>query len=174
MDVFDANRVLPRDPNEEWPKRDPPKDELLKLAPPECGLPKCDPLKPAPPWVGPGRVVHPVSERVPDDALLDGPKERQPPSDLPPLCAEKPELLKPLELRPPLKRAELPALPNECHFPSLKFERELKLERELKVEREFDERFPDEPKLRLDSNPRFPPLILRDELNPPYDPLLVP
>jgi hypothetical protein len=49
MDVFDANRVLPKDPNEEWPKRDPPKDELLKLDPPECELPKCDPLKPAPP-----------------------------------------------------------------------------------------------------------------------------
>ena len=49
MDVFDANRVLPKDPNEEWPKRDPPKDELLKLDPPECKLPKCDPLKPVPP-----------------------------------------------------------------------------------------------------------------------------
>ena len=111
---------------------------------------------------------------------LDGPKERQPPSELPPLWAERPELLKPPELRPPLKRAELPALPNECQFPSLKFERELKfewelkLERELKVEREFDERFPNERKLRLDSNPRFPPLMPRDELNPPYDPLLVP
>ena len=88
--------------------------------------------------------------------------------------------MKPPELRPALERAELPALPNECRWPSLtverelKLERELKVERELKLEREFDERFPKEPKLRLDSNPRLCPLIPRDELNPPYDPLLLP
>jgi hypothetical protein len=52
--------------------------------------------------------------------------------------------VEPPELRPPLERAELPALPNECHWPSLKLrelklERELEFERELKLEREFDE-----------------------------------
>jgi len=171
MDVFDANRVLPKDPNEEWPKRDPAKEEFPKL-----DALKFDPLKPAPLCVGPDREDHTALERTPEEeeAGLDGLKECQPPSDLPPLCAEKPELLKSPELCPRLKREELPALPNECHFPSLKFECELKLERELKVEREFDEPFPNEPKLRLNSNPRFPRLMPRDELNPPYDPLLVP
>jgi hypothetical protein len=93
--VFEANRLLPNDPNVEWPKRDPAKDELpkfdplkldpLKFDPPKLELLKRELLKPAPPRPGPDREAHCVPERASDDALRDGPNECQPPSDLPPL-----------------------------------------------------------------------------------------
>jgi hypothetical protein len=47
MDVFDANLVLPKDPNEAWPKRDPAKEEFPKPDALKFDL-KFDPLKPAP------------------------------------------------------------------------------------------------------------------------------
>jgi morphogenetic protein associated with SpoVID len=98
--VFEANRRLPDDPNVEWPKRDPAKDELpkvdplkfeplkfepLKFDPPKLEPLKREPLKPAPPRAGPDREAHCVPERASDDALRDGPNECQAPSDLPPL-----------------------------------------------------------------------------------------
>jgi hypothetical protein len=66
------------------------------------------------------------------------------------------------ELRPPLNRDEPAPLRNECHCPS------------LIAEWKFDERFPNEPELRPDSNPRFPRLMPRDALNPPYELLPAP
>ena len=78
------------DPN---PEREPAKDDLPKVE-----LPKREFAKPE---------------------LLDEPNECQPPAELPPLRAEKLEVPEFPKLRPPLKRAELPELPNECHWPSL-------------------------------------------------------
>jgi hypothetical protein len=55
-------------------------------------------------------------------------------------------LAEPPELRPALERAELPALPNECHWPSLIAARTFD-------DRSPEDRSPDEPGLRLDPNP---------------------
>ena len=109
--VLDPNRPLEKDPKVERPEREPAKDELPKV--------EREPLKPAPPRIDPDREVCPAPKAAPDDAPLDGPKLCQPVPTPPPLRAEKLEPAKFPELRPPLKRAELPALPNECQCPSL-------------------------------------------------------
>lgn len=79
-DVFDPNREF-----------DPEKDERLKDEPLKDERPKVDPL------------IRELAK--PDAALvvLEPPKERQPPFEVPLLCAEKLEFAKPPELRPPLK-----------------------------------------------------------------------
>jgi hypothetical protein len=51
-------------------------------------------------------------------------------------------LAEPPELRPALERAELPALPNECHWPSL-------IAARIFDDRSDDDRSPDELALRL-------------------------
>ncbi len=106
---------------------------------------------------------------MPGEEALDGPKECQPPSDLPPLCAEKPEEAKFPELRPPLKREALP-LPKECQRPSLiperKFDERLPDDR-LPNDRLPNERLPNDPELRPDENPRLCPFMPREEPNPP-------
>jgi hypothetical protein len=89
---------------------------------------------------------------MPGEEALDGPKECQPPSDLPPLCAEKPEEAKFPELRPPLKREEPLPLPKECQRPSLIPER--KFDEWLPKERLVNERLPNDPESRPDENPR--------------------
>src|ERR1019366_4643632 len=99
------------------------------------------PLQPAPCQPKPGAALEAPPTKP--DAPLDGPKECQPPSELPALRAEKLEFAKPPELRPSLTRAGLPELPNECHWPS------------LIAGRTFDELFPDEPKLRPASDPPY-------------------
>jgi hypothetical protein len=84
--------VFENERNEELPKRDPEKDELPKPVPPRTAA---------------------------EDEPLAGPKECHPLPVAPRLRAEKFEPAKFPEFRPPLKREELPPLPNECQFPSL-------------------------------------------------------
>jgi hypothetical protein len=88
----ELKREPPKELFDPKPERDPAKDDLPNVEPPNREFAKPE--------------------------LLDEPNECQP-AELPPLRPEKLEVDEFPKLRPPLKRAELPELPNECHWPSL-------------------------------------------------------
>ena len=69
--VFDPKRAFEKDPKLERPERDPAKDELPKVDPPKFEAPN------------PEGCLAPKD--APNEALLDGLKECQAPSGLPPL-----------------------------------------------------------------------------------------